>query len=163
MHIEDLNLLDTTSKIWIYQANRSFTAEEMVQLKSSLSTFLESWTSHNYKLKSFADIYYDRFIVLAVDESNSSMVSGCSIDTSVRYIKSIGCQLDIDFFDRLAIAYVSDNKLKTLHRSELKSAYQNGVISDSTLMFDNLVSSVGQFTSNWIIPLSKSWHFQLVK
>ena len=82
------------SRVWVYQSNRPFTAEEEQQLRESSKLFADNWTAHNDQLKAAAVILHHRFIVFAVDE-NVASVSGCSIDKSVNYIKQVEKELNI--------------------------------------------------------------------
>ena len=38
----DFNTLPEESRVWIYQSNRSFSDEELEQLKTQLDTFIEA-------------------------------------------------------------------------------------------------------------------------
>ncbi len=48
----DFNTLPEESRVWIYQANRSFTDDEIVELESKLDTFISNWTAHGSDLQS---------------------------------------------------------------------------------------------------------------
>ena len=83
--LTDFDTLPGTSRVWIYQANRSFSPEELTEIKAALDTFITEWTAHGQNLKAGYDIRYNRFIVLALDQS-LNMASGCSIDALVHFI-----------------------------------------------------------------------------
>ena len=53
--------LPEDSRVWIYQSNRSFTDEELVEIKQKLDEFLTQWTVHGSNLKAGYDIKYKRF------------------------------------------------------------------------------------------------------
>ena len=76
------------SRVWIYQSDRKLTADEVVQIQMNLDNFTRSWTAHNNQLKAKAEIRYNRFLVLIVDESQAG-ASGCSIDKSVNFMKQL--------------------------------------------------------------------------
>ena len=42
--------LPDASRVWIYQANRSFTEEELSEIRSKLDLFIEQWTAHGSDL-----------------------------------------------------------------------------------------------------------------
>ena len=48
----DFNQLPDESRVWIYQANRSFSEDELKEIKSKLETFITSWTAHGKDLQS---------------------------------------------------------------------------------------------------------------
>src|SRR5215217_4161490 len=92
------------SKIWIYQSNRAFTPIEVNEIQQKLDEFTGQWTAHGHKLKAKAEIRYNFFIVLIVDQ-DSANATGCSIDSSVRVIKEIEQAYNVDLFNRFNMAY----------------------------------------------------------
>ena len=77
------------SRVWIYQCNRAFREKEVIEINEQLLQFYEQWESHGKKVKAWAGILFNQFIVMMADEKASALVGGCSIDSSVRIIKSI--------------------------------------------------------------------------
>ncbi|MCB0470074.1 MAG: ABC transporter ATPase, partial [Flavobacteriaceae bacterium] len=65
----DFNTLPEDSRIWIYQANRSFTEDEIKEISSKLDVFIENWTAHGSDLESGYKIVYKRFIVIALNQN----------------------------------------------------------------------------------------------
>jgi len=118
--------------------------------------FTQRWISHNDQLKATGGLFHNRFAVLVVDETNAGP-SGCSIDSSVRFLKELGESLGTDFFDRLHFAYLDGTEVKTVHRDDLPARYAAGEITDDTLVFDNLVNTVDKFSSAWTKKLGDSW------
>lgn len=149
------------TRVWIYQSNRSFTSTETEEIQSKVNAFVQDWASHKLALSSSGEVLHNRFIVLKVDESNVG-ASGCSIDTSVRFIQELGAAYHVDFFDRMNFAYVDNNEVKTAQREEFTALYQAGVINDDTLVFNNLVKNVEEMNNGWQIKLSDSWHRNFV-
>src|ERR1700759_2190076 len=92
------------SRVWIYQSDKELTDSEVALLQSQLDNFTTGWTAHNNQLKAKAEIRYNRFIILVVDESQAG-ASGCSIDKSVRFMKDIEQEFGINLFDRFNLAY----------------------------------------------------------
>ena len=156
-----IDTLATTSKVWIYQSNREFTTDEALGIQGAINSFCRSWVSHNNQLKAFGKLYHNRFVVLMVDESQAG-ASGCSIDSSVHFIKAVGSKYKVDFFDRMNFAYLEDQQVKTAQRDEFASLYAQGGINDNTPVFDNLVKNKEAFENGWIKPLGKSWHSRMV-
>ena len=56
--------MNEQSKIWIYQANKTFNNEQISQLRSILFDFTNGWTAHNQQLQAGFEIKYNRFIIL---------------------------------------------------------------------------------------------------
>src|SRR6187401_1503982 len=97
------NKLPMDSRIWIYQANRELTEGEINQVNETTCEFVESWTAHDKDLMASFEIRYNRFLILMVDEKSAG-ASGCSIDKSVHFVKSLEKKFNIDFFDRMKFA-----------------------------------------------------------
>lgn len=146
------------SKIWIYPSNKKLNPGEFAHIDSNLDSFVQNWVSHNQQLKAYGTIYMDQIIVLLVDETKAS-ASGCSIDSSVGFIKQMGQQLEIDFFNRWNFLYLVDNEvIKMVSKEQFQQDFENGVINLDTLFFDPLVKTLSEFKTDFIKPLGKSWH-----
>ncbi len=160
--ILDLIALDNSSKVWIYQSDKEFTYDELDDAREFISNFLNDWTAHSAELDSYGNIFHKRFLAFFVDESRAH-ASGCSIDTSVRFVEALGKKMNKDFFDRMTYAYMDDEEeIHTIHHNELPAAYSSGKVTDQTFFFNNLVKTKGDFLKNWIRPLDESWQKRFV-
>lgn len=153
--------LQKDSRVWIYQSSRRFTKAEVEIIRHKLREFTLDWTSHNNKLKAQGDVYYERFVVLMVDEKEAG-ASGCSIDKSVYFIQELEREFGVDMFDRMNFAFEKNGEIQTAHKEEFQALYQDGLINDDTIIFNNLVSSKGEFEEGWKIRLGDSWHKNFV-
>ncbi|MBP5983887.1 MAG: ABC transporter ATPase [Fluviicola sp.] len=140
-----LNDVPATAKVWLYQSDRAFTSAEKITITQKLTDFINEWAAHGTKLKASAELVGDFHVVLAVDESVYG-ASGCSIDASVRFIKSLGEQFGIDFFNRMNFLVESTNGLKLVHFSELKNY-------PDAYFYQPLVHSLGDLRTNWRIKV----------
>ena len=154
--------LSDTSRVWIYQSSRAFTDAENNMISNQLQLFADQWVSHNSALSAYGGIFHRQFVVLMVDESRAG-ASGCSIDSSVRFLQQLASHYEVDLFDRLTFAYQLNDEVKTTHRDEFAALYQSGQITDDTLVYDNLVTTKEDFENRWMKPLKDSWHLQLVR
>jgi len=157
----DYQKLPETTRVWIYQSNKPFDEKDLPSLQAQIAQFTRQWVSHNRQLRAFGSVFHKQFIVLMVDESQAD-ASGCSIDASVQFIQNLERTYGIDLFDRMTFAYREGEFVKTVPREEFARLYREGKINDETLVFDNLVSNKGEFERNWLKPLGKSWHKQMV-
>lgn len=150
-------------RIWIYQANRFFTAPEREQALQILQEFVQDWTAHGNKLAGTADIVHNLFIVLQVDESMAN-VTGCSIDKSVHLLKRIEHELNISLFDRLLVAYRDkDGGVQLVSRDVFQALVTEGVVTDDTPVFNNLITDGEDFPNNWEVSFAQCWHAQVFK
>lgn len=143
------------ARTWVYQANRNFTPQEVEALTVNLDRFIQDWTAHSAELRGSYQIFYDRFLVITVDESHHG-ASGCSIDASVHFIQKLGDAFGIDFFDRQMI-FQKENQLIAEPIKNLKSLIQKGEIQTDTPIFNNSVSNLEAFQNEWQTPASESW------
>src|SRR5436309_16037260 len=93
------------SRVWIYQSSRCFALSEALEIESLLNKFCSEWRSHGDKVNAYGNLFFGQFLVLMTDESTTA-VSGCSTDSSVHFVKQIGQQFNVDFFNRSNLAFV---------------------------------------------------------
>lgn len=159
--METLDHLSDSTRVWVYQSNQPFKAEDEDKVREYIQQFATQWVSHNRQLKAFGDLVHRQFVVLMVDESQAG-ASGCSIDSSVRFIKALQAEYQLDLFDRMTFTYLEGDAVKTANRDTFASLYQEGTINDDTLVFDTLVDNKAKFETAWIKPLGQSWHKRMV-
>ncbi len=153
----DFNTLPDTSRVWIYQASRSFTPEELLEIEKSVATFIEEWTAHGQDLNAGYDIKYKRFIAIALDQSVTG-ASGCSIDASVRFIQALEKQYDVDLLDKMNVSYKQGEFIAYKNLVDFKKMAKNKAVSKKTIVFNNLVTNKLEYLNHWEVPASESWH-----
>jgi len=148
--------IDFNARVWVYQANRKLTDEEKGIITETLKPALDTWEAHGKTLTASGKVFEHRFVVIAVDERNE-LPSGCSIDKSTHWLKEIGHQLNVDFFDR-SLAYLDDNgAVETIPVAKIKQAVNEAIITPYTTIFDNQVNTKAQWMKRWKIAASESW------
>lgn len=144
------------SKVWIYQSSRLFLISEALEMEDLLQEFVNSWTSHGHTVKGYANLFYGRFIVIMADEQATG-VSGCSTDSSVRTIKKIEKDYNVDMFDRQSLAFIVKDKIEVIPLAQVNYAVENSFITANTLYFNNTVQTRAELENRWIIPAGESW------
>ena len=148
------------SRVWVYQSDRKLSDNEVEQLQKQLDNFATGWTAHNNQLKAKAEVRYNRFLILIVDESQAG-ASGCSIDKSVNFMKRIEQEFGINLFDRFNFAYRDGEKVLSAPRHEFEELLKSGKINSNTIVFNNLVATLADLETKWEVPFKSSWHPQL--
>ena len=148
------------SRVWVYQADKKLLDSEVQQIKTLLDSFTTGWTAHNNQLKAKAEIRYNRFLILIVDE-NQAGASGCSIDKSVNFMKQIGEQFNINLLDRFNLAYRDGEEVLSAPRNDFEELLKNGHITTNTIVFNNMVQNLTELQTKWEVPFKDSWHIQL--
>jgi len=150
------------SRVWVYQADRKLSDQEVLQLKIQLDNFTTGWTAHNNQLKAKGEIRYNRFLILIVDESQAG-ASGCSIDKSVNFMKQIGEQFNINLLDRFNLAYRDGEEVLSAPRHDFEALIKEGDINTETIVYNNMVQNVSELQNKWEVPFKDSWHIQLFR
>lgn len=150
------------SRVWIYQSDRKLTDQETQEIGAKLQGFVSEWTAHTMQLAAGAEVRYNRFLILIVDESKAG-ASGCSIDKSVKFMKQLEQEYGINLFDRFNLAYKEGEEVLSAPRNAFEELIKQGTITGNTTVFNNLVQSVAELNTKWEVPFSQSWHPQLFR
>ncbi|MET0392840.1 MAG: hypothetical protein ABW019_06850 [Chitinophagaceae bacterium] len=144
------------SRVWVYQASRLFSLHEALAIEEQLHAFSTQWKSHGTPVKGSGYLFFGQFIILMADETATG-VSGCSTDSSVRFIKELEQQYGVNLFDRTTLAFIIKDKVQLLPLAQLQYAVDNGFVTGDTLYFNNLVQTKEELEDNWIVPIKDSW------
>src|ERR1022692_1661217 len=147
---------DKSSRVWTYQSSRQFAVSEALLIEDLLNDVAKNWQSHGAPVKGYANLFFGQFIILMADESATG-VSGCSTDSSVRLIKQIEQQFNVNLFDRVLLAFAIKEKVQLLPLSQINYAVENNFVNEETIYFDNTVPTKEELESNWMIPIKQSW------
>lgn len=158
----NFNELPETSRIWIYQANRSFSENEQEELKSKLDEFIENWTAHGSDLKGGYEIKYNRFIVIGLDQ-NMNTATGCSIDASVHFIQQLEKDYTVDLMDKMNVSYKQGEFIAYKTLVDFRKMAKDKAVSKNTIVFNNLVANKAEYIENWEVPAKESWHNRFLK
>ena len=155
------NQLNNNARVWVYLCNRKFTADEINDLEIRLKNFVEQWTAHKKDLAASFSIYNGVAIILAVDETQND-ASGCSIDSSVRIMKEIEQTYNVELFNRQLVAFQKNDQFEVINIDLFKKKLESGEINNHTNVLNTLVNTKAEINSNFVVPLNKSWHQQLI-
>jgi hypothetical protein len=143
------------ARIWVYQASRSLLASELDQIKQILTQSCQNWEAHGAPLQASFEIKYNQVIIVAVNEAMNA-ASGCSIDASTRWFKSLGETLQVDFFSR-DVAVVRAEQVELLALGQLKSAVETGLLAPEDQIITPLLQSVEQYRNQWLSTADQSY------
>lgn len=139
--------LPDTARLWSYQSDRKLTPTEKVWIEEILPPFLTDWAAHGAKLNAFGTVLGDYHLILVVNEDQAN-ASGCSIDSSVRFIKHLEKELGVSFFNRLKMLVDNGQEEFFTSYGELAQLDQNA------LVYNNMVMTVGEWKKSWKVPVS---------
>ncbi len=153
--------MPATARVWVYQANRPLSDAEEAQAIQLGQAFTNQWAAHGNALQSSVQVFYQYFLVIAVDEQYNA-ASGCSIDSSVAFVRELEHKFStentaISFFDRTQIAFWQNDAVQLLPMNQAKHAVKQGQILPDATTFDNTVLTIEAFINRWKIPVQDSW------
>ncbi len=156
MYVPFENMPDD-AKIWIYQSNRKFSEEEVVQIEQKLMDFTNEWSAHGNPLQASFLTKYQRFIMLAVDPTGQE-ATGCSIDNSVRFIQDLEQTYQVELLDKMNVTYKTGDFIAFKSLIDFKKMAKDKAVNENTIVFNNLVNTVGEWYEYWEVPANESWH-----
>jgi hypothetical protein len=154
--------LPDSSRVWIYQSNRSFSDQELQEINSRLEEFITQWTAHGANLRASFDIKYKRFITLALDQKLND-ASGCSIDSSVKFIQQLEKDYNVDLLDKMNVSYKQGEFVAYKTLTDFRKMAKEKAVSKNTIVFNNLVNTKAEYLEEWEVPASHSWHNRFLK
>ncbi len=143
------------SRVWLYQTDRPLTEKEIKMTRDRLFAFMREWAAHGNKLWAAADVINPYFVAVSVNDALTPP-SGCSIDASVKELQALGNELNVDFFTRMKVTYISGGHLDQINFSELSE------LAEDTLIYDPLVAKLGHLRSKFPLNLKDSSFSHLV-
>lgn len=156
------NELPDTSRVWIYQANRSFSENEITEIAKRLEQFISSWTAHGANLNASFEIKYKRFIIIALDQKINA-ATGCSIDASVNFIQQLEKDYNVDLLDKMNVSYKQGDHIAYKNLIDFRKMAKEKAVSPNTIVFNNLVNTKAEYLDEWEVPASESWHNRFLK
>lgn len=145
------------ARVWVYAADRFLSNEEVARIQDHASEFIDRWSAHGKSMAACSKVFHNLFLVIAADETQT-LASGCSIDDSVRFVKRLGGEMNLDFFNRMLAQYEEGGEIRIKKMHEFWALRKSGIIDGGTIVFNNLVSSVEEFNNGWRTSFEKSWH-----
>lgn len=163
IHFQDLipGDFDNNSRVWVYQCNRAFDVTEALQIEELLGNFCKEWNSHGSEVKGYANLFFGHFIIIMADETNVK-IGGCSTDSSVRFIKNLQQDFNVQLLDRQLLAFIVKESIVLIPLSKVNFSIENDIITPDTLYFNNTILTKNELLRHWIIPVKDSWLAQRI-
>jgi len=144
------------ARVWVYKTARDLSQAEQNLVRDRGASFTSTWAAHGAPLDATVEVLHDRFVVVAVDEEQA-MASGCSIDKSVGFIKQLEHDLNLMLTDRMIVVYEADGRITSCRLQDLPHLLTDGVISADTIVYDDLVPTVGELRTRFRVPMRSTW------
>lgn|SRR5690606_27273320 len=144
------------SRVWVYQSHRKFTMSEALEIEETLAQFCKEWNSHGDSVKGYANLFFGQFIIILADETDVR-IGGCSTDSSVRLIKNLEQDYNVQLLDRQLLAFIVEEKIQLLPLEQVNYSLENGFLTPDTMYFNNTILTKKELLHKWIIPIKESW------
>lgn len=155
---KDLGALPENARLWVFVLERPLGQTERQLLETRLDDFIGSWKSHGADVFGAYEIRYNKFLLVGADESYCS-VSGCSIDSLNRGVRSLLSDTALALSDIANVCFLHDGTIKEVSRAAFKDLVKTGEVSPDTQVFNNAVTTIGQLQhGEWELPARASWH-----
>lgn len=153
--------LSPDARVWVYMSDREWSSAEVEAVREAAQTFVNGWVAHQQPLQASFVIRYNHFLIMAVDET-AVQASGCSIDKCVAFVKGLEERLGVNMMNRMLFGYKKEDRVVVATKDEFERLTDNAMITDQTIVYDNLVDSIHALNHRWEIPFERSWHKVLV-
>lgn len=156
--------LPDEARLWIHPTTAPLTEATQRALLDSLSTFIESWTSHQHAVQGAATVLHDRFLVLAAVRTDGGDISGCAIDDASRAVDEVASRFDIDWVPSLHVLYrTEEGSIEAVSRSTFQERADEGEVTLDTMVFDPSLTTLGALRNGeFEQPADQSWHARLL-
>ena len=84
--------------------------------------------------------------------------TGCSIDASVAFIQNLEQKYNVDLLDKMNVAFKQGEYITYKTLLEFKKLAKEKAVSENTIVFNNLVTTIEEWNENWEVPANESWH-----
>lgn len=151
-----LNAMPAHARLWIYKTPRDLSMAEQKLVRERGQVFTAGWAAHGAPLDACVEVLHGRFVVIAVDEEQA-LASGCSIDKSVGFIKNLEHDLNLMLTDRMIAVFEHEGHVRSCRLQELGELFKQGIVTNDTMVYDDLVATVGDLRERFRVPLHTSW------
>jgi hypothetical protein len=147
--------LPDSSRLWIFAADHTLSEAEADMLLREMQSFCNSWLAHNEPVTGSCKIMYDRFLLVAADDS--TFPTGCSTDEMFRRVRILGETYGVEFFGMPRVQYRANGSIHSVNRNEFNEIAKN--ISGDMIVFDNTLTTLAEFREGkWELYAKNSWH-----
>lgn len=162
MSFASISELPDTARLWIFAAAETLNSIQSDLLTTRMNQFLQEWTAHKRELRPAWELRYDRFILIALDETLMP-ASGCSIDNMVHHLRDYELATGLNIVNSSSEIFYRDKEgaIQSVARTEFKALVQKGLVDDETIVFNNIIQTLGELREGgWEIAMKLSWHKQ---
>lgn len=145
-------------RLWVFPLSRTLSGDETAKCTEVVDDFLDAWAAHGMPLRSGRTFQDDRFLLVGVDV-DAEAPSGCSIDSLVNRLRTLGSELDASFIDHAPVWYRAGEDVRSVTRPAFKALAKDGDVDLTTTVFDTSLTRIGAYREGALEgPAEQSWH-----
>jgi hypothetical protein len=157
MPVVSFETLPDASRVWIFGSDRPLTEEGTTALLRGVDDHLTNWKAHGEPLTVGSQFLYERFLVVAVDQSTAG-ATGCSIDGLFRVLQGLEAQVGANLVGGGRVFYRgAEGVVQATSRDQLADLVASGAITKNTVVFDTSITDLGNFRSGFEKRAKESW------
>ena len=92
-----------------------------------------------------------------MDESFNT-VSGCSIDSSVRFVQALEKELQLELMNKMNVTFKDNEHINLVKLADFQRYAKEQKVTLETIVFNNMVATKEDFENKWEVPARESWH-----
>lgn len=156
----DYKSLSDEARVWVYPSSRKFYPQELDELEKKLIDFVENWKDDS-GFKASYQFLHNRFLVFLV--SDDSQLTNADIDKKVAFILQLQQEYDIELLDRMNVCFKQGEYIQYKELKEFKKLLKNKSVSNTTIVFDNLLETKYELENYWEVPITESWYNRFLR
>ncbi len=160
--IVDFKQLPDEAKLWIFPSSRKFYPQEIEGVKEKIEDFLSDWDDQGILIRCSFQLEYDRFIIIAVDDSLNSL-SLEAHNLLITFIQELEKTFEVVLMDKMNVCYKQGEFVQYKDLIEFKKMMKAKGVSQKTIVFNNMITNKVDFKYNWEINIMDSWLGRFMK
>lgn len=160
--IVDFKQLPDEAKLWVFPSSRKFYPQEITGIKEKIEEFLDEWDDQGILIRCSYKLEYDRFIIIAVDDSQNSL-SLEAHNLLITFIQVLEKTLEVILMDKMNVCYKQGEFVQYKDLIEFKKMMKAKGVSQKTIVFNNMITNKVDFKYNWEINIMDSWLGRFLK
>ncbi|MEY2938837.1 MAG: hypothetical protein RL062_1426 [Bacteroidota bacterium] len=149
------------ARLWFYNVPKKLSEDEVLIFEGLRKQFLDSWNTHGRANEGDVWLIENQLIVV-VGWNEFEPISGCSIDKSVAFIRSLSERFQVDLMDRMWVYFQRNSAWESAKIHQFWALRKANEIGDDTLVLDTTITEFSQM-DNLSKTFASSWHAQMWK
>ena len=108
---QTLTTIPPQARLWFYNIPRELSNDEILKFEELRGQFLPEWNTHGKS--NHGDVWLiENRLLMVIGWNDFESISGCSIDKSVAFIRSLSALFEVDLMDRMWVYFQKENEVQ---------------------------------------------------